>query len=95
MTCGALCSRSETKRDGKLALIKFMKTASYNTTDNDYLIDFKEVANRIGGVSIRSIYRLIARHELPEAVHVLSKPCLYASDVAAYLEKLKAKRSKR
>lgn len=70
-----------------------MKQENTSTSSEmDYLIDFKEVARRIGGISVRSVYRLIASHELPESVHVLSKPCLYASDVSVYLERLKAKR---
>lgn len=69
-----------------------MKTDNSKSTEQDHLIDFKEVASRLGGISIRSVYRLIAKRDLPEAVHVLSKPCLYSSDVSAYLEKLKSGR---
>lgn len=69
-----------------------MKANENKVPDCDHLIDFKEVASRLGGISIRSVYRLIAKHDLPNAVHVLSKPCLYASDITAYLDKLKGKR---
>lgn len=63
--------------------------------EEDRLIDFKEAAHRLGDISERSVRRLIASQELPEPVKVLSKPMLYDSDVTAYLERLKSKRSSR
>ena len=63
-------------------------------TDEDRLVDFEEVARILGGISQRSVRRLIAKAELPQPVKVLSSPRLYLSDVAAYLERLKAKREK-
>ena len=63
-------------------------------TEEDRLVDFEEVARILGGISQRSVRRLIAKAELPQPVKVLSSPRLYMSDVAAYLERLKAKREK-
>jgi predicted DNA-binding transcriptional regulator AlpA len=57
------------------------------------LIDFKEVAHLLGDVSERSVRRLIARGDLPQPVKVLSSPRLYYSDVQTYLERLKNKRT--
>lgn len=59
----------------------------------DRLIDFKEVAHLLGGISERSVRRLIASGDLPQPVKVLSAPKLYYSDVLAYLNKLKNKRT--
>jgi predicted DNA-binding transcriptional regulator AlpA len=69
-------------------------TPSGAGTDEDRLVDFEEVARILGGISQRSVRRLIAKAELPQPVKVLSSPRLYLSDVAAYLERLKAKREK-
>ena len=69
-------------------------TPSGAGTDEDRLVDFEEVARILGGISQRSVRRLIAKAELPQPVKVLSSPRLYMSDVAAYLERLKAKREK-
>jgi len=63
-------------------------------TEEYRLVDFEEVARILGGISQRSVRRLIAKAELPQPVKVLSSPRLYMSDVAAYLERLKAKREK-
>jgi|GEM_PF-6985120 predicted DNA-binding transcriptional regulator AlpA len=62
-------------------------------SQEDRLIDFKEVAHLLGDVSERSVRRLIARGDLPRPVKVLSSPRLYHSDVWAYLERLKNKRT--
>ena len=63
-------------------------------TNEDRLVDFEEVARILGGISQRSVRRLIAKAELPQPVKVLSSPRLYLSDVVAYLERLKAKRER-
>ncbi len=63
-------------------------------TEEDRLVDFEEVARILGGISQRSVRRLIAKADLPQPVKVLSSPKLYMSDVATYLERLKAKREK-
>ncbi|MGA3172139.1 MAG: hypothetical protein ABSE62_14120 [Chthoniobacteraceae bacterium] len=70
------------------------ETSTSAGTEEDRLVDFEEVARILGGISERSVRRLIAKAELPQPVKVLSSPRLYLSDVAAYLERLKAKRGK-
>jgi predicted DNA-binding transcriptional regulator AlpA len=63
------------------------------SSQDDRLIDFKETAHLLGDISERSVRRLIARGDLPRPVKVLSAPRLYRSEVFAYLEKLKTKRT--
>jgi predicted DNA-binding transcriptional regulator AlpA len=63
------------------------------STQEDRLIDFKETAHLLGDISERSVRRLISRGDLPQPVKVLSAPRLYRSEVFAYLEKLKSKRT--
>jgi predicted DNA-binding transcriptional regulator AlpA len=63
------------------------------SSQDDRLIDFKETAHLLGDISERSVRRLIARGDLPQPVKVLSAPRLYRSEVFAYLEKLKTKRT--
>jgi predicted DNA-binding transcriptional regulator AlpA len=63
---------------------------SYPTSER--LLDLEEVAKLLGGISTRSVRRLIARGDLPPAVKVLSAPRLYYSDVMGYLDGLKQKR---
>ena len=70
-----------------------MNIATVLPSQEDRLIDFKEVAHLFGDVSERSVRRLIARGDLPRPVKVLSSPRLYHSDVRAYLERLKNKRT--
>ena len=60
--------------------------------ESERLLDLEEVARLLGGVSTRSVRRLIARGDLPRPVKVLSSPRLYFSDVLTYFERLKAKR---
>ena len=67
--------------------------ATAPSSQEDRLIDFKETAHLLGDISERSVRRLIARGELPQPVKVLSAPRLYRSEVLAYLEKLKTKRT--
>jgi predicted DNA-binding transcriptional regulator AlpA len=67
-------------------------TISPPTKDEDRLMDLEEVAEMLGNISTRSVRRLIARGDLPQAVKVLSSPRLYRSDVVAYLDGLKQKR---
>ncbi len=59
----------------------------------DRLMSLEEVAEKLGGISTRSVRRLIARGDLPQPVKVLTSPRLYRSDVVTYLERLKQKRS--
>jgi predicted DNA-binding transcriptional regulator AlpA len=67
-------------------------TISPPQKDEDRLMDLEEVAEMLGNISTRSVRRLIARGDLPQAVKVLSSPRLYHSDVVAYLNGLKQKR---
>ncbi len=60
--------------------------------DDERLMDLEEVAVKLGNISTRSVRRLIAKGDLPNAVKVLSSPRLYHSDVVSYLERLKQKR---
>ena len=59
----------------------------------DRLMSLEEVAEKLGGISTRSVRRLIARGELPEPVKVLASPRLYNSDVMTYLDLLRQKRN--
>jgi hypothetical protein len=59
--------------------------------ENERLISFEEGAHRLGGVSVKSVRRLIAAGEL-RAVKVLSSPKLVDSEVGALIERLKQKR---
>ncbi len=61
--------------------------------ESERLLDLEEVAKLLGGVSTRSVRRLIARGDLPRPVKVLSSPRLYFSDVLDYFERLKARRN--
>lgn len=63
------------------------------TADDDRLIDFEEVSRLLGGISERTIRRLIAAGELPQPVRIRRSPRLYHSEVVAYLEQLKRKRN--
>jgi len=58
-----------------------------NSTPIERLLDLDEVAKLLGGISTRSVRRLIAQGDLPRPVKVLSSPRLYQSDVADYLER--------
>jgi predicted DNA-binding transcriptional regulator AlpA len=69
------------------------QTATLSPSHEERLIDFKETAHLLGDISERSVRRLIARGDLPQPVKVLSAPRIYRSEVFAYLEKLKAKRT--
>jgi predicted DNA-binding transcriptional regulator AlpA len=58
----------------------------------DELLTLEEVGGMLGGISEKSVRRLIASGELPHPLKVLSVPTLAKSDVLAYIEALKAKR---
>jgi excisionase family DNA binding protein len=60
-------------------------------TVSDRLLTFREVALRIG-VSVREIYRLIHRGELPGAVKIGRAARIPESEVVAYIENLKGRR---
>ena len=57
----------------------------------DRLLSLKDVANRLN-ISIRSVWRLIARRELERPVKVGKATRFIPSELEAYLEKLKQKR---
>lgn len=61
--------------------------------EDDPLISLERAAaEMLGGISVKSVRRLIASGELPPAVKVLSSPKLFKSDMVAFCERLKAKR---
>jgi excisionase family DNA binding protein len=57
----------------------------------DTLLTFAEAARRIG-ISVRQVYRLIHRGDLPPAVKVGRAARIPESEVAAYIENLKRRR---
>ncbi|MDQ8195027.1 helix-turn-helix domain-containing protein [Coraliomargarita sp. SDUM461004] len=58
----------------------------------EQLHSMKSVANRIS-LSVREVYRLIAKGELPKPVKVGRASRLFESDIQTYLERLKANRN--
>jgi predicted DNA-binding transcriptional regulator AlpA len=68
-------------------------SATPSHKDTERLLDLNEVAQLLGGISTRSVRRLIARGDLPPPVKVLSSPRLCYSDILSYFERLKAKRA--
>ncbi len=59
---------------------------------SDRLITFLETGQMLGGRSVKSIRRMIARGELPKPVYVGRTPMLFLSDVVVFMEKLKESR---
>ena len=57
----------------------------------DRLVSLRQAAHRLD-ISVRTLYRLISRQELPEPVKVGRASKLYESDLNAYLVTLKAHR---
>jgi excisionase family DNA binding protein len=57
----------------------------------DELLHIKEVAKRLG-ICVRGVWRLIASGHLPKPVKVGAASRLPASEVAAYIERLKRER---
>ena len=57
------------------------------------LISLKAAAARLD-LSLRAVYRLIARGDLPRPVKVGGSSKLFISDLDAYLESLKATRNR-
>ena len=55
----------------------------------DELLPLAEVARLLGNISEKSVKRIIARGQLPQPVRPVRKPMLPASEVSAYIEKLK------
>ena len=60
---------------------------------DERLVSLAETAERFGGVSIKTVRRLIAAGELPAPVKVMSCSKLPLSEVLACIERLKAQRS--
>ena len=60
--------------------------------ENDPLVSLEKAGEMLGGISEKSVRRLISSGELPPTVKVLSSPKLFESDVTGYSERLKAKR---
>ena len=63
------------------------------TDGDDPLMTLDEVAEKLGGISTRSVRRLIARGDLPKPIKILSTPRLYRSEILAYLERQKQRRN--
>ncbi len=62
-----------------------------STTDN--LISLPKAAARLD-ISVRALYRLMARNEIPKPVKVGGSSKLFQSDLDAYLEHLRGKRQR-
>jgi len=60
---------------------------------SDQLLDLETVGRLLGNKCERSVRRLIDEKELPEPVYVRSSPALFASDVQAYMDRMKEKRN--
>lgn len=63
-------------------------------TPGDRLVCFKEAAEMLGRISVRTIRRMIAADRLPEPVYVGKKPMFVLSELEAVIEALKAERRK-
>ncbi len=64
----------------------------HDLLDGERLLSIQEVA-RVLGVSVRTVYRLIAEQALPAPVHVRALARMPASDVRTYLDGVLARRS--
>jgi predicted DNA-binding transcriptional regulator AlpA len=58
----------------------------------EQLVSFRGTARRLD-LSIRAVYRLVARGHLPRPVKVGGARKFFESDIAQYLDALKARRS--
>lgn len=61
----------------------------------DWLIPLRTVAEMLGGISVKTVRRMIAAGALPEAVYVGRTPMLFLSEVVAAIERLRTKRDER
>jgi predicted DNA-binding transcriptional regulator AlpA len=57
------------------------------------LVSLNETAEMLGGVSVKTVRRMIAAGELPPTVKVMSCTKLPLSEVLGCIERLKSKRS--
>src|SRR5437667_3768897 len=63
--------------------------------ENDRLIRLRSVGEMFGGVSVKTVRRKIAAHELPQPVYVGRTPMLCLSEVVAVIERLKMQRNQK
>lgn len=59
----------------------------------DTLLSLSKAAQRLD-ISVRALYRLMARHDLPPPVKVGGASKLYQSDLDSYLARLKERRDR-
>jgi len=80
------------KSEGLGTFIPMMTPIATDSNDPDQLVSVSDAASRLD-ISLRSLYRIIARRELPAPVKVgrLSKLC--ESDLNSYIQHLKSQRS--
>jgi predicted DNA-binding transcriptional regulator AlpA len=61
--------------------------------NSERLVSLAETAGMLGGVSVKTVRRMIAAGELPPAVKVLSCSKLPLSEVQSCIERLKQQRT--
>jgi predicted DNA-binding transcriptional regulator AlpA len=61
----------------------------------DRLIPLHTVSEMFGGISVKTVRRMIAAHALPEPVYVGRTPMLFLSEVVAAIERLRTQRDER
>ncbi len=61
----------------------------------DRLVPLRVVAEMLGGISVKTVRRMIAAAALPEAVYVGRTPMLFLSEVIAAIERLRTQRDER
>ena len=61
----------------------------------DRLIPLRAVAEMWGGISVKTVRRMIAARALPAAVYVGRTPMLFLSEVIAAIERLRTQRDER
>jgi predicted DNA-binding transcriptional regulator AlpA len=62
--------------------------------NSERLVSLAETAEMLGGVSVKTVRRLIAARELPSAVKVMSCSKLPLSEVLGCIERLKEQRDR-
>jgi len=61
----------------------------------DRLVQLRTVAEMWGGISVKTVRRMIAAGSLPNAVYVGRTPMLFLSEVVAAIERLRTQRDER
>ncbi len=61
----------------------------------DRLVPLRVVAEMLGGISVKTVRRMIAAGALPEPVYVGRTPMLFLSEVVAAIERLRTQRDER